>query len=290
MYVSLFDADNTGFPNIALMKLAAWHKKRGDHVSWFDPLLGADRVYASKVFPWTGYTAPCVDAVEGGTGFVTPAILPECVEHTMPDYALYNTDCSYGFLTRGCPNKCAWCIVPSKEGVIRANAVIEEFLAHDKVVLMDNNVLAHDHGIQQIEKMATLGVKVDFNQGLDARRVDDGTARRLAKLKWLKPLRLACDTSAQMASIQKAVQLLRWHNCAPRSYFVYVLVKDVNDALERVRFLKGLNLDPFAQPYRDFISNTEPTGEQKAFARWVNHKAIFKSTTWEEYRDRRKVV
>jgi len=88
--------------------------------------------------------------------------------------------------------------------------------------------------------------------------------------------------------IQKAVGLLRWHNATPRAYFVYVLVKDISDALERIRFLKMLNVDPFAQPYRDYRTNSEPTPEQKAFARWVNHKAIFKSVLWEDYRCNRQ--
>ena len=89
-----------------------------------------------------------------------------------------------------------------------------------------------------------------------------------------------------MPYIQKAVSLLRWYNATPRAYFVYVLVKDIPDALERIRFLKMLNVEPFAQPYRDFKTNSKPGKEQKDFARWVNHKAIFKSVLWEEYKKR----
>jgi hypothetical protein len=145
-------------------------------------------------------------------------------------------------------------------------------------------VLASEHGIRQIEKIAMLGLRVDFTQGLDARLIDDGIARLLAKVKWLKPIRLACDSKAIIPHIEKAVGLLRWHNASPRKYSVYVLVKDVPDALERVRFLKGLNVEPFAQPYRDFTAGGEPALEQRDFARWVNHKAIFKSVLWEDYK------
>ena len=84
--------------------------------------------------------------------------------------------------------------------------------------------------------------------------------------------------------VEKAIQNLRWHNATPSRYFVYVLVKDIDDAIERVRFLKGMGVDAFAQPFIDQDGN-QPTQEQKHFARWVNHKAEFKSRTWEDYRD-----
>jgi hypothetical protein len=208
--------------------------------------------------------------------------LTDSVEHICPDYELYNKNYSIGFLTRGCPNNCSWCIVPEKEGEIRPHADIEEFARHKDVVLMDNNILAHDHGIEQIEKMSKLGLRVDFNQGLDARLIDEGIAKRLSSLKWMNPVRLACDNRTQIESVRKAVELLRWHNVTPRRYFCYVLITDIQDALERIRFLKGMNVEPFAQPYRD-KKGTPPTDEQKKLARWVNHKAEFKSRTWEQY-------
>lgn len=285
--VALHDSDNTLFPNLALMKLSAWHKAQGDHVEWYDPTSRYDKIYSSKVFTFTPEQPMPPETIKGGTGYRENAVLSDAVEHTMPDYGLYWSGFSQGFLTRGCPNKCGWCVVPSKEGGIRPHADIEEFLSHDEVVLMDNNVLASDHGVDQIAKMARLGVKVDFNQGLDARYIDDGVARRLAALKWYKPLRLACDQKAQMRTVQQAVERLRYYNCTPTRFFVYVLVKDIEDALERVKFLKGLGVDPYVQPYRDFRSNTEPTREQKRFTRWVNNKFVFKKTTWEEYGKRK---
>ena len=87
-----------------------------------------------------------------------------------------------------------------------------------------------------------------------------------------------------MPYIEKAVKLLREYNATPKSYFVYVLVKDINDALIRVEFLRKLKLDPFAQPYIDFTGKNNVTKEQKQFARWVNHKAIFKSVEYKNYK------
>ncbi len=283
--IAIHDADQTGYPNLALMKLSTWHKQQGASVEWFNPLFGPfDKVLSSKVFTYTKEDPYLPEeADKGGIGYDFFSNLPDDVEHIVPDYSLYELDHSMGFLTRGCPRRCKWCLVPEKEGAIRAHADIEEFAKHKDVVLMDNNVLAHSHGIEQLKKIARLGLKVDFNQGLDARYIDDAVARLLAAVKWLRPLRLACDHKGQMKIIRKTVELLRWHNVTPRNYFCYVLVKDVDDAVERVRFLKGMGVTPFAQPYRDRIG-TEPTKKQRHFARWVNHKAVFNSSTWGEYR------
>ncbi len=281
--VGLIDVDSK-MPNLALMKLSAWHKSKGDCVELAGPLCGKyDVTYASKVFSYTpDYALPTV-VEKGGTGY-NMTELPASIEHMCPDYELYNMDYSMGFLTRGCPNHCEWCVVPDKEGPIRAHADIHEFLRHNKCILLDNNVLAHPHGLEQIKKLAELKVKVDFNQGLDARLIDFGVAAWLAQLKWLKPLRLACDSQGMKKHIRKAVRLLREANCKPKAYLCYMLVKeDIADAHDRSEFLRGWGLDPFAQPYRDFKTNKEPTAEQKHFARWVNHKATWKTVTWENY-------
>ena len=268
------------------MKLSAWHKANGDDVRLYDPLFARqfDKVYSSKVFTFTPEDRELIGKIErGGTGYKLQHTLPDEIEHSCPDYTLFNTPYSLGFLTRGCPRQCAWCLVPKKEGAIREHADIEEFLRHREVVLMDNNILAHEHGIKQIEKLARLGVKVDFNQGLDARLIDDHAAHLLSKLKWIRFIRLSCDTSNQLPVIQKAVTLLRWYNANPARIFVYCLVQNVEEALERVKALKGMYLTIFAQPYRD-VDNNEPTQEQKDFARWVNHIAIFKSVQWQNYK------
>ena len=283
---TVFHKKNT-FPNLALMKLSAWFKAKGDSVDWYRGYDADkyDKVYSSKVFTFSKDDSEldlCKDPVKGGSGYKLLTNLPDKIEHIMPDYSLYGIDYSMGFLTRGCIRTCPWCIVPEKEGKIRKHADVEEFAQHKNVVFLDNNVLAHDHGIAQLEKIAKLGLVVDFNQGLDARLIDDGIAKILGKIQWLSAVRLACDDKGQIESIRKAVENLRWHNVTPRRYFCYVLVKDINDSLERVRFLKGLNLDPFAQPYIA-PDGTPPTKEQKKFARWVNMKSIYKSTTWEEY-------
>lgn len=284
MRVGLHDADNTRFPNLALMKISAAYKAQGHAVQMYSAGNAYDKVVSSKVFTYTPEEELPADTVKGGSGYALHKTLPDSIEHICPDYALYGLEYSLGFLTRGCIRKCPHCMVPEREGGIRPHADIEEFCRHREVVLMDNNILACDHGLDQIDKMARIGVKVDFNQGLDARLIDELTVRRLAKLKWRHPARLACDSYEQMGALQKAVTLMRWFNVTPTVYFCYVLVKDVADALERLKFLKGLKVDPFCQPYRD-AAGTPPTLEQRQLSRWANTKQLFKSMSFEDYKE-----
>lgn len=293
------------FPNLALMKLSAYHKSIGDTVNWYvgeaDPV---DYVYASKVFTFTpDYqyfpSGGGIPIYKGGSGYDNYYTLPpqisrleDHIESLCPDYALYpDMNYSMGFLTRGCPNKCPHCIVWRKEGNIHPAADIEDFCRHDKVLLMDNNVLASDWGIKQIEKIIKLGIRVDFNQGLDARLIDDSMAKLLSKVKWLEPLRLACDSSSMMSVIQKAVEALRWYNTTPTRYSCYVLLRpgEIEDAVKRVRFLKGLHLDPFVQPYQP-PEGRKPEPLEEDLARYCDMKATFKGCWWEEYKPENKEV
>lgn len=293
MKIGLIDVDGHNYPNLALMKLSSWHKAQGDTVEWVNYFEEYDEVYKSKVFTFTKEDKTCINAgriIKAGTGYRDyTTVLPEEIEHTCPDYSLYpQYKEAYGFLTRGCPNKCPWCIVPSKEGGIRRHADIMEFLdGRKRAILMDNNVLASDWGLSQIEKIADLGIRVDFNQGLDARIVAENPdiARLLARVKWIRYIRFACDTKAQMSSVEKAVKHLKCNGVKPEQIFCYALVKqDTEDALERLRFLKHLNVSPFAQPYRDFEGKIQITREQRRMARWCNHKAIFKSIDYKDYK------
>lgn len=291
--IALHDSDGTKYPNLALMKLAAWHKAKGDIVVRFNPLLhSAYRdnddfiIYSSKVFSWApedGYLPP--NAIKCGTGYGCMSTLPDNIEHICPDYDFYGVNYSLGFLTRGCIRSCPWCIVPRKEGEIRAHADIMEFARHRDVVLMDNNFLAlPEYAVEQLEKIRKANMRVDFNQGLDSRLIDTTMAAHLASVRWMRPVRLACDHRDQMADVEKAVRRLRAAGVTPRAYSCYVLVKDIDDALERVEFLRKLGIEPFAQPYREINSLSQPNSIQRRFARWVNHKAIFKTVPWLEYR------
>ena len=287
--IGLIDIDGHNYPNLALMKISAYYKQKGDDVS-FVTIGDYDKTYISKVFTFSpefmqGF-GNYGEIITGGTGIDKTNTLPDKIEHIMPDYSLYKTDKAFGFLTRGCPNKCSWCVVPKKEGLIKPNADITEFWDGQKeAVLLDNNVLAHKHGLEQIEKIIDLGIKVDFNQGLDARIIANNkdVAELLSRVKWSRYIRIACDTKSQMPIVEKALANLNEFGLKNYRVFVYLLVKDIKDAHERALFLKEKGCSLFAQPYRDFENKIQPTQEQKNFARWVNHKAIFKTIDYKDY-------
>lgn len=278
--IGLHDGDSTNFPNLALMKIAAWHKAHGDSVEWWNPMLTYDRVYSSKVFTFTpecSYLPP--DTIRGGTGYGLYEDLPEEIDAMFPDYSIYPA-CKHaiGFLTRGCIRHCPWCVVPRKEGAIRPYRTWREVKRQDSrdIVFMDNNVLACPHGIEQIRDMIGQDVRVDFNQGLDARLITPDVAALLAGLKWIRFIRMSCDTDTMLPVVLDAVRELGANGIKPYRVFVYLLVQDIESAERRALALRDAGVEVFAQPYRDFENKIDPTEEQKRFARWVNRKPIFK--------------
>lgn len=279
------------FPNLALMRIAAWHKAQGDAVEWWIGFNRYDRVYMSKVFTFS----PDIDTViyadeivRGGTGYKDYGSLPPEIEATPPDYSIYpGADYAIGFLTRGCIRACPWCIVPKKEGRIRPAATWRDIKRPDsrKIVFMDNNVLACDHGIQQIEDMGGEAVWVDFNQGLDARLITPENAALLARLRWIRFVRLSCDTEEMIPVIEQATAYMKEAGIAPSRFWAYMLVQDVEEAERRALALDAMGVTPFAQPFRDYDGG-QPTPEQVHFANWVNKKAVFHSCKWSDYKYR----
>lgn len=257
-------------------------------MDWWNGFERYDRVYMSKVFTFTPDFDTAINAEEiitGGTGYKDFGNLPPEIEACPPDYTLYpQWKSAVGFLTRGCVRHCEFCIVPRKEGTIHPAAAWEEIKRPDsrEMTLLDNNILASDHGLEQIDRMGHEPVWIDFNQGLDARLITPEIARMLARLHWIRFVRLACDTSEMLPVIQQATAYLREAGISPSRFWAYALVRDVEEAHRRVLALRDMGVEPFAQPYRDY-NGGEPTEEQNAFARWVNRKSLFKICTWEEY-------
>lgn len=202
-------------PNIALMKLSTFHKRRGDNVSEFIPLFAHeyDKVYYSKIFTFTPHDLYVHGNLErGGTGFDIEKKLSPEIDALPCDYNLYPAcDYAVGFLTRGCIRSCPWCVVPKKEGDIHPYNSIEDIARLDtnKILFFDNNILASDYGISEMERLIGSRFRVDFNQGLDARLITPDVAKILAKIKWLKYIRVSCDTSAMLPYIANAYGILK---------------------------------------------------------------------------------
>ena len=272
MRIGLIDVDGhaskkkwgaTIYPNIALCKIARWHKKRGNTVEWYSPFCEHyDIVYMSKVFnfspdyPYVISNTPVIQ--KGGTGYVTGYgnvpkhhdnvwYIPKLftgIDHCQPDYSIYPLipkDYAYGFLTRGCPNKCKWCVVPRKEGAIRPYMDVDEIAieGRNKLVLMDNNFLAAgDYAHEQLDKIISRGYRVDFNQALDARLVTDDFARKLAKVKWLDKnrSRFGCDTWAQVKECERAMELIISHGFHGEFFLYTMLNDDFHECYNRIHY------------------------------------------------------
>lgn len=298
MIVGIHDAEKDyfkhgkNFPNLALMKISAWHKAHGDSVEWWIPTMRYDRVYSSKIFDFTPNNPYLPDdALRGGTGYrdipMNQELAPE-IDAMYPDYSIY-PECDYaiGYLTRGCPNHCRWCVVPKKEGQIKPYRRWQGIVRHDtdKLVLMDNNILACEHGIRQLDSLIGSGYRIDLNQGMDARLVTDDIADILSRLKWIRFIRFSCDQKSQIEPIRRTIELLGKYGVKPYRIFIYVLVTaDIDDAATRVEALKGYKaINLYAQAERNERLGVIPNKAQLEFAQRYIYGGCYRSETWNEY-------
>lgn len=245
MTIGLVDVDgHNNYPNLALMKLSAFWKSKGASVEWANMFNHYDVVYKSKVFTFTedddfAYNADEIQ--KGGTGYKDyKKVLPDEIEHICPDYDLYNgIDYAMGFTTRGCIRHCPFCLVHDKEGMLHAHADIQEFLAgRNKVILMDNNIVASKHGIKQLEYCRDNGIAVDCNQGIDARILckSEYLCNLVADLPpyGTSGIRIACDQDNEIEPCHKTIQAILKRNPKARFVVYCILTDDYEDSLRRV--------------------------------------------------------
>lgn len=232
---------------------------------------------------------------KGGTGYDLYSALPEEMEFVTPDYSMYpsiDNKTAYGFLTRGCPNKCKWCVVPRKEGNIRPYMDVDDVAVDGRtnLVLMDNNVLACDYGLEQIQKIIDRGYRVDFNQALDARLVTDDIAKLLAKLRWIDVIRFGCDTPKQVKECEEAMRMIDSYRKNPASYLMYTMIgNDFDEALNRLSHWKTFKrVRIVAQPFRDVDNPCQIIPQwQKDMARWAMRREIYATCDFKDYEPRR---
>lgn len=282
MKIGLIDVDGHHWPNLCLMKLSAYHKARGDTVEWHDGRKRYDLVYMSRVFTdsyskdYTG-TIHADHVIKGGTGYGLSNCLPEEVEHSFPDYSLYPQfkGTAYGFLSRGCPRGCGFCIVGEKEGH-RSTAVadLSEFWNGEKEIkLLDANLLACTDWEKLLFQLIESGALVDFTQGLDVRLITPEKAELLNRVK-TKMLHFAWDNPEEDLAgyFKRFIELTNVKDYWKRRVYVLTNYGSSHEQdLYRIYTLREMGYDPFVMVYE---KETAPDITRK-LQRWVNNKRFF---------------
>ena len=279
MRIGLIDIE-PNIINTALMQVSTYHKQRGDIVEWATPLTYHvyDTLYCSSLFDFTDKSQLPPHAVCGGTGFDLTTDLPEGVENCDYDYSMYPAcDYSIVWFSRGCIRKCPFCVVWKKEGKIRPVEPKNLNPNGTYIKLQDNNFFANPKWEDAIEWLNKTGQKVEFSSGIDARILDGKQCRALQSLRIQGQIHTAWDNPKDdiLPKLNILIQYIK-----PYRIMCYVLIgywSTEEQDLYRVETLRDMGIDPFVMPY-----NKKDT-YQKRFARWVNHKAIFKTVKWQDY-------
>lgn len=307
MRIGLIDVDGHKFPNLALMRISAYHKSRGDDVEWWwTDLIHYDRVYMSKVFS-DAYSNDipepmnCDEVIKGGTGYaiklengveVFDAIkhknLPEEIERMFPDYSIYpQFDFAVSMTSRGCPRGCAFCHVGKKEGrcSVKVANVSDFWNGQPHIEVLDPNITACKEKRDLFRQYRETGATINFNQGLDIRFINDDDVEEINRMRIVK-MHFAWDNPKDDLE-----QKFRWfasRHKRSRNGMVYVLTNfnsTMDENLTRIRILRELNFDPFVMIY----NKPNAPQEIRDLQRWCNNKIIFKKIPrFEDYIPHRK--
>ena len=290
--IGIYDVDST-IPNLALMKISAYHKGRGDEVENYSPLFAAkfDKVYASTIFSASDKSLLDPNRMEiGGSAWDLKKNLPAEIEACSPDYSFYSYPHSLGFTMRGCRFRCKFCDVPEKEGRPKATNTIDEIWTQresDFVVLLDNDFFGNPEWKERVAEIRKHNLKVCFSQGLNIRIITDEQCVALASVRFWnlhatrRQVYFAWDRFQDEKAIDAGIGRVRAAGIKAWQMAFFVLIgfdTTPEQDLYRVMKIRGLGCDPYAMPYN------KRDEYQKRFARWVNHKAIFKSVPWPDYR------
>ena len=290
-------SDCHNFPSLPLMKISAYHKQRGDEVEFVNYLSHYDVVYASKTYSFTedieskaivqadelirGGTGYCITVDENGKEIFNNSknkSLPYNIEHIYPDYSLYpQYNYAVGFLTRGCPRNCGFCVVSKKEGLCsRQVADLSEFWRGQKEIkLLDPNLLACKNHEKILIQLAESNACVDFTQGLDIRLVN---ADNIALINQIKTdiIHFAWDNPKQ--DLTKYFKLFSQHSNIKRdrNKAVYVLTNfnsTIQEDLYRIYTLRDLGYSPYVMIYQKETADRQ----HRDLQRWCNCRWIFRS-------------
>ena len=307
MNIKLIQLDGK-LPNLALMKLAHWHRERGDNVAFSADVIPPfaekrfDMVYGSVIFTKTAeltktFSALYPDSMVAGTGLPeTMAVTVESVlgveEYEHYDYSIYpEYPWSVGFTQRGCRLQCGFCVVPEKEGRPRATNTIADIWRPETdrcVVLLDNDFFGQpkEEWQARIDELREGDFRASFNQGVNIRLMTDETAQALASVKYYddqfkrRRLYTAWDNVGQERVFFRGLEKLEAAGVPARHLLVYMLigydpVEDMERIMHRYRKLKDVGCMPYPMVYGNDRT-------LKAFQRWVIGR-YDQVTSWEDY-------
>lgn len=267
--------------NTAIMQVSQYHKQKGDEVEIYNPLFKStyDKIYAFSIFDYTDKGYVTHEMVKGGTGFDIELKLDKEIENCDYDWSLYpKCDYSIVWFSRGCIRDCPFCVVRKKEGLIKSVKPKSLNPNGKYIKVTDNNFFANPKWREAIKQLIKWNQPVEFQCGIDIRLFNKEQGESLQSLKINNMLHTAWDNPKEDL-IDKFKLLCKY--IKPAIIMPFVLIgywSSLEEDLFRVEELKKLGVKPFVMPYN------KKDRYQKDFARWVNHKAIFMSVKWEDYK------
>ncbi len=329
MTIGIIDADLIGrskhrFPNLACMKISSYYKARGHSVKLltsYDDIENYEKVFISKVFTDT----PIPDGVlnlswveYGGTGFYYDKAPPlaDDIEHSMPDYHLYDdfvqtllengtkpkelqyyTDFSIGFTTRGCIRGCAFCVNKNYR-MCSKHSPVSEFLDPERkyICLLDDNILSCRDWKSIFEELNATGKRFQFKQGMDERLLTDEKCEVIFNSKWIGDYIFAFDNIKDRRIVEKKLDLIRertdkipkfyvfcgFNHDAPDTYPAEFWANDIADLFERIKILISHRCLPYVMRYKDY-EKSPYRGMYITIARWCNQPSFIKKKSFREF-------
>lgn len=325
--IGIIDADLIGrskhrFPNLACMKISAFHKAQGDTVrllTSYDALEEYDHLYLSKVFTDTPVPERVLSLENlsyGGTGFFYDKAppLPDAIEHHFPDYHLYDSwithqmlrggkatdfafynNYSIGFLTRGCFRQCSFCVNRNYRRVMR-HSPLQEFLdpRRSKICLLDDNFFGSPDWAELLTELQQTGKPFLFKQGLDERLLTEGKCKALFSSKYDGDYMFAFDNILDAPLIESKIQLARRHTNAVLKFYCFCgfdrndkwddafWVQDIKDLFTRIHILMQNRCLPYVMRFNRYVESPY-RGMYVTIARWCNQPNFFKKKTFREF-------